>query len=939
MPLFSSSRDSSKKVDSGKSPRDPVLSKSAHGQLEGNPAAYVHHKTLAERIAEMPASAKGIGKPNDVAALQSKFEAGHGCFAYTYGSVKDFFAGLEGLIGSPSSDVMTAMERDHASTKPFDAYNGDKMRTTTPRAEWDYVVEKAVGEQVDDPEALKVSKTEGHFKLPSHKMDSTAMDNGRQDWKLQNFADQPAIKKAGCLIPEVAGIRLYTGPMYAPYQAVLRGVNSKEPNCKAQKDLVALCCDAETEEQFKAETMTFELALAKANWYTTTLHAINSGIVKLSKQTPAAVVYRGVAGGVLPKEFWEKNEDGVFGGVDLAFMSTTPDRDVALGYMKQGNKLQKILFEIRMGMIDRGADVSSLSQYPGEREILFAPLTGLEVAAIPRIEDGVMIIELRLSCNMQAQTIEQVIGKMKTSHIDLLNTFMDDMRLSVHGLPPAVLDPLVAVKANAQGRDRQFYMKPKQYLGATNEAFDAQDECYVRLADKKHWETVGGDGALIVRSMRQAAEKCNEEGRPKEAAALLKMAVERAGGVPKEHQQGVDVKMKELKLEYDKLHPGSGWQPEPDARLALLAACSLLATNALDSQWTSALMELGVLAGDRYTVGRLAQLYGYSANVAPDPDYADLPLDGYKMQPFFHQINTKSRNLQLVQDEPYVFLHPGFLTPDECRQAMALFALSSKKGSSATSEAQTKARTSNSVVYGVGTELPLLMDVRERIAALAGVDVAQLQATKITCYEKGQFFTKHTDAMNHTFRIPWVKRLVEGKETAEQLTAPGEACFMPEKFCTVWIYLNSVGEGGNTRFHCSEPDDDLCGMLLPQLGKVFGKQVPGLPKTRSKSKNLSIKPKAGTAVIHFPTTTQEYFGLYDGLAIHEGEPAVDPKYILQQFICWEPLDTVMDTYTATIRSAAAPNPRGQDRVLQTVYQGIFGTQMPSSSADEPVEAS
>jgi len=268
-----------------------------------------------------------------------------------------------------------------------------------------------------------------------------------------------------------------------------------------------------------------------------------------------------------------------------------------------------------------------------------------------------------------------------------------------------------------------------------------------------------------------------------------------------------------------------------------------------------------------------------------------------------------------------------------------LFALSSNKGSSATSEAQTKARTSTSVVYGVGTELPLLRDVRQRIAALAQVDVTQLQATKITCYEKGQFFAKHTDAMNHKFRIPWVKRLVEGKETAEQLTAPGEACFMPEKFCTVWIYLNSVGEGGNTRFHCSEPDDDLCGMLLPQLGKVFGKQVPGLPKTRSKSKNLSIKPKAGTAVIHFPTTTQEYFGLYDGLAMHEGEPAVDPKYILQQFIYWEPLDTVMDTYTATIRSAAAPNPRGQDRVLQTVYQGIFGTQMPSSSADEPVEAS
>ena len=37
------------------------------------------------------------------------------------------------------------------------------------------------------------------------------------------------------------------------------------------------------------------------------------------------------------------------------------------------------VMEVKMGMIDRGADLSWLSQYPDEREITFPPYTGLEV--------------------------------------------------------------------------------------------------------------------------------------------------------------------------------------------------------------------------------------------------------------------------------------------------------------------------------------------------------------------------------------------------------------------------------------------------------------------------------------------------------------------------------------------------------------------------------
>ena len=44
---------------------------------------------------------------------------------------------------------------------------------------------------------------------------------------------------------------------------------------------------------------------------------LNSCIVKLSKLTKVTKVYRGMAGGVLPKEFWTPNKVNVRGGVEV----------------------------------------------------------------------------------------------------------------------------------------------------------------------------------------------------------------------------------------------------------------------------------------------------------------------------------------------------------------------------------------------------------------------------------------------------------------------------------------------------------------------------------------------------------------------------------------------------------------------------------------------
>ena len=139
--------------------------------------------------------------------------------------------------------------------------------------------------------------------------------------------------------------------------------------------MVRLCCPTGIAEQYQGNAKVFEPANGKLsfeeakkslNLYTTTLHAINSAIIKLGKLTEAKTVYRGIGGKALPKEFWEKNRFGVRGGVEPAFMSTTLNREVAMTYASGSDV--GIVLAIRQGMVNRGADISWLLQYPHEKE-------------------------------------------------------------------------------------------------------------------------------------------------------------------------------------------------------------------------------------------------------------------------------------------------------------------------------------------------------------------------------------------------------------------------------------------------------------------------------------------------------------------------------------------------------------------------------------------
>ena len=80
-------------------------------------------------------------------------------------------------------------------------------------------------------------------------------------------------------------------------------------------------------------------------------------------------------------------------------MSTTRDKHVALKYASDQQDAQHcLLYEIQMGMVDRGADLKWLSQYEHEEEILFAPLTSIEVKDI-NVENNIRVVDIRLNIN------------------------------------------------------------------------------------------------------------------------------------------------------------------------------------------------------------------------------------------------------------------------------------------------------------------------------------------------------------------------------------------------------------------------------------------------------------------------------------------------------------------------------------------------------------
>ena len=162
-----------------------------------------------------------------------------------------------------------------------------------------------------------------------------------------------------------------------------------------------------------------------------------------------------------------------------------------------------MLFHIQMGMVDRGASVGEFSQFPREAEILFAPLTGLEVVSKPWIEGRTIVVDLRLSTNTKDLTIEEVIGKMKRSHIELIDLMLDDLGCS--GAAAKALLPLSTMRTESNKVSAAHFNVAQYYREVTAKALGAQKAAMESLVDPASWEGSGEPPVEVAQKMRRVA--------------------------------------------------------------------------------------------------------------------------------------------------------------------------------------------------------------------------------------------------------------------------------------------------------------------------------------------------------------------------------------------------------------------------------------------------
>ncbi|KAG8457420.1 hypothetical protein KFE25_011275 [Diacronema lutheri] len=229
------------------------------------------------------------------------------------------------------------------------------------------------------------------------------------------------------------------------------------------------------------------------------------------------------------------------------------------------------------------------------------------------------------------------------------------------------------------------------------------------------------------------------------------------------------------------------------------------------------------------------------------------------LRPFAHNdmINLDYPGLRLVWQSARsgapIFAVDDFLSRSECDRALAKCAGAWVASAPGANPPASTIRTSQNVVLAK-SETPA---IQARIAELVGRPRACFAPLKIVRYERGQQFSPHLDTAG----------LSEEARALEWHAPPRRALANLNVELTVFVYLNSAREGGETAFYDDFPDG---------------------------AETVRLAPRRGMAVVFFVTPQREIercgwchggassFAFRDML--HAGLPAVDTKHLLAQWV-------------------------------------------------------
>ena len=211
------------------------------------------------------------------------------------------------LVGEPEKNVNEAIRAEHCDVREgfgasaIELTAGNYGVTFTPAKEYYFVADPMFAEPMSCGQAWGTNRPviEGGLRKP---LDIIELSNPKvavqrirdcfrkMGWPASAVTDTTYASLRVTRV-ELIALRLYTGPLFMVYNGVLRSM--------ASGGVV------------KFGFPKHLIGTSVAGKFTTTLHAINSGVIKMSRIQPKCGVYRGMNGMRLPRSFVQPDVFGV----------------------------------------------------------------------------------------------------------------------------------------------------------------------------------------------------------------------------------------------------------------------------------------------------------------------------------------------------------------------------------------------------------------------------------------------------------------------------------------------------------------------------------------------------------------------------------------------------------------------------------------------------
>lgn len=221
---------------------------------------------------------------------------------------------------------------------------------------------------------------------------------GSRGKRIQDFVEEAQALEPSLLEEHVIALRLYTTDAYRSINNHLRHfvkINQRKVvRAGADGAATAAAPSAAPAAAPATESTTVDDSAHPSEAWAATITLIAQGIQKLREDTAqdhAIDFFRGVRDLELSDDFLNH------GGTEIALMSTTSNPKVALEYATRDVRARSLLLKLRTtSNLQQGADISFLSVFPDEEELLYPPLTHLKWTGKPPVEHTHRGVEYRV---------------------------------------------------------------------------------------------------------------------------------------------------------------------------------------------------------------------------------------------------------------------------------------------------------------------------------------------------------------------------------------------------------------------------------------------------------------------------------------------------------------------------------------------------------------